>query len=86
MTKVELTMEMFVKCWTAIQPTYLELARSGKSDHMGNMIEAYHMTFNCHMYSPDPLQVSTDNHDGRPNYILFFDNDEDATMFLLKWS
>jgi len=86
MTKIELTTEMFAKCWMAIQPAYNELVRSGKSDHMGNMIEAYMRTFNCHMYLPGPLQASTADHDRQGNYVLFFENDADATMFLLRCS
>jgi hypothetical protein len=86
MTKIELTEAMFANCWKAIQPIYNELVRRGKGTHMGDIIEAYHLTFNCHMYYPGPLRVSTAEHARQENYVLFFENDEDATMFLLRWS
>jgi hypothetical protein len=86
MTKIELTTEMFAKCWMVIQPAYNELVRSGKGTHMGDIIEAYRVTFNCAMYLPGPLQASTADHDRQGNYVLFFENDEDATMFLLRCS
>jgi hypothetical protein len=86
MTKIELTAEMFLKGWMAIQPIYIRLVRSGKRFHTQDMIEAYHVTFNCHLYPPEPLKVSTENHDQQGNYTVLFENDEDATMFLLRCS
>ena len=86
MTKIELTTEMFAKCWMVIQPAYNELARRGKGTHMGDIIEAYRVTFNCDMYLPGPLQASTANHDQQENYKVLFENDADATMFLLRFS
>jgi hypothetical protein len=86
MKKIELTEEMFAKCWKAIQPAYHELVRRGKGTRTSDLIEAYHMTFNCHLYPPPPLRASTEDHDIQGNYTVLFENDEDATMFLLRWA
>ena len=87
MKVIKISQEVFSRSEIAIADELDRLTKiRGFADIETSFREAYKLTHGCSIHYPSPIQTNTVNR--LPPYVwtLYFDNDADATLFLLRWS
>ena len=86
MKEIKISQEVYSRSEIAI---VAELDRLTKIRGFANIettfCEAYRLTHGCRISFPPPIR-GTENMVPLPVWTLYFDNEEEATLFLLKWS
>lgn len=87
MKVLSVTNEVFERALPAASPILEKMYTATGSFSAETIISAFEQTFNCRAYHiPAPKRVSIDDFVPEQKWTLYFHDDAEATMFMLRWS
>ena len=85
MKVLSVTNEVFERALPTAAPILKKMYKGTASFSTDTILKAFEQTFNCRAYHI-PIRVSTDNYVPESTWTLYFQDDAEATAFLLRWA